>query len=196
MSVPFRLSKQQAKFFRIQYSSDYKTFIPNHVTADRMHPLNETQRRLQEARKKEGLWWHVTSGVELSKSSCVRSWARRRLRTAVLEELTARGFNQNGKSNSPGTSNTETLRTPPAMHNPMDLTGSLRLHILAALLPAKFVDIKTEVGSIIDALVEGKNHKNTSTTQVKRLLQQIRKLPAADPAPNTTRVRFTRSKPS
>lgn len=193
MSAAFKLANRQTKLFKTNYATGYKTFIPNHVTADHMHPLNETQKRLQKARKKEGLWWHVTTGVDLSKSSCVRSWARRRLRNAVEDELKARGFNENGTWNShqPTKAETSPLSRPKPSKS-TDLTGSLRLHIQAALVPAKYVDIKAEVGSILDAIVVDQTRHFVSLSQVNGPLKQLRKVPAVDPGSRTPALRFTR----
>jgi hypothetical protein len=142
------LARNQSKLFTVSYAPEYKTFIPNHIISDHMHPLNETQKRRARDRKKEGLWWHTTTGVDASKSSCVRAWARRRLRPAVTEELRARGYDENGMLINAKNSQTKTT----------NLFGSLRLHILPALLPAKFTQVKQESGQVIDILLQSPKH--------------------------------------
>jgi hypothetical protein len=157
MSKVFKqLARERFKFFNINYSSEYKTFIPNHVIIDPSHPLHTTQKRRARARKKEGLWWHATTGVDLAKSSCVRSWARRRLRQAIIEELKARGYDENGKviDRAPAKYG-EDLRTTKDFVKPLDLKGSLKLHVQVPLLPAKFVDVKAEAGKVVQLVVEG-----------------------------------------
>ncbi|KAF2036382.1 hypothetical protein EK21DRAFT_96307 [Setomelanomma holmii] len=149
--VILQLTRQQSKLFKVSYAPDYKTFLPKFIISDSSHPLNETQKRRAKERGKEGLWWHTTTGVDLSKSSCVRGWARRRLRTAVVEELKARGYDENGKVAHVG-SLTSSSNVPNATL--FDLKGSLRLHAQAPLVPAKFVDVRADVSKILDIMVE------------------------------------------
>ncbi|KAI4940742.1 hypothetical protein J4E86_010714 [Alternaria arbusti] len=148
------LARQQPRTFKVSYATDYKHFILNHVASDPQHPLCETQRRRQREKKKEGLWWHATTPADLNKSSCVRTWARRRLRNAIKEELQARGYDENGKfvypevrKSQPGLLNT--LRAG----NTLDLQGSLRFHVEPPLVPAKYVDVRAEAGAVIEALI-------------------------------------------
>jgi hypothetical protein len=146
-----QLAKQQSKFFKVNYTPEYKTFIINYVVSDPSHPLHEAQKRLSMGRKQEGLWWHITTGADLSKSSCVRSWSRRRLRNAIVEELKAHGYDENGKFVKRKASDTRDNPTAATIFD--DLRGSLRLHAQAALIPAKYVDVKTEVGQVIKTIL-------------------------------------------
>jgi hypothetical protein len=149
-----KLARQQSKLFKVNYTPEYNTFIVNYILSDAAHPLHEGQKRRSRERKKEGLWWHATTGVDLTKSSCVRAWARRRLRNAVVEELRARGYDEYGKyihkSKEPksGGNSLYTLNS-----SSLDLKGSLRLHVHAPLLPAKYADIKAETGRLLDIIV-------------------------------------------
>ncbi|KAF2130926.1 hypothetical protein P153DRAFT_365551 [Dothidotthia symphoricarpi CBS 119687] len=151
------LARQQLKTFKVNYAPEYKTFIIHHVCTDQSHPLNEAQRRRQREWKKEGLWWHATTGVDLSKSSCVRAWARRRLRNAVTEELKARGYDEKGKPLDGA-----------SVKGKSDLTGSLRLHAQLPLLPATYVDVKEEVGKVLDMLLEGAKEETRKPTPGKK----------------------------
>lgn len=162
-----QLSKQRPKFFRVSYSTEYKTFILNHILADPRHPVHETQKRRFQERPREGLWWHVTTAADLSKSSCVRSWSRRRLRNAIIEELRARGFDENGKaiiskiSNSGNTALRSPFPSPPAIQ------GSLRLHAQLPLIPAKFTEVKAEVGRTIDIILGASMPTSNRTASFK-----------------------------
>jgi hypothetical protein len=175
-SVSSQLAKQQSKLFKITYASLYKTFIINHIISDPSHPLQEAQKRLSKERRKEGLWWHVTTGVDLNKSSCVRSWTRRRLRTAIVEELKSRGFDENGKLMHAKASASGIQPASIAVSEKYtDLKGSLRIHALAPVIPAKYVDIKADVGQMIETLVQGMKMEangvvsnKSSTSQKKR----------------------------
>ncbi|KAH7075708.1 hypothetical protein BKA63DRAFT_305155 [Paraphoma chrysanthemicola] len=149
--VAQQLSRQPFNLLRVQYSPGYKSLWQNRLIASPLHPLNETQKRKRTERVKDGIWWHATSGPDLSKSSCVRSWARRRLGTAIVEELKARGFHENGTAMR--IPNTADGHIAPSKGR-LDLKGSLRLHALPPLVPAKFVEVKAEVGKVIDILVQ------------------------------------------
>jgi hypothetical protein len=167
-----KLSKWQPKFFKVLYSPEYKTFIQNYVVADQSHPLHQAQKRLSGQRKREGLWWHVTTAGDLSKSSCVRSWSRRRLRNAIVEELRLRGYDDNGKllkTRSAGDVDGTTQASPV---NTCDIEGSLRLHALAPLIPAKFIDVKAEVGNLVDALLEARTPVPSTPTSDKKPLSK------------------------
>jgi hypothetical protein len=114
------------------------------------------RRREQSVRKHEGLWWTVTSGVDLSKSSVVRSSCRRRLRTAVVQSLRARGFDEFGRL----VDHDALLRARHDLAGQLDrehalsLTGSTRLHIMPPLLATKYLDLRTETDSLMDILLE------------------------------------------
>ncbi|CAE7024813.1 hypothetical protein P3342_005480 [Pyrenophora teres f. teres] len=158
------IARNRPKTFTVSYSPDYKNLIINHVASDLSHPLHETQKRRQRERKKEGLWWHATTGVDLNKSSCVRAWARRRLRNAIKEELKLRGYNENGilvqpKATSDRANSTGLLH----VGKPLNLMGSLRLHVQSPLLPAKYADIRAETGDIIGALIHAVGSDTTRT---------------------------------
>jgi hypothetical protein len=158
-----QLFKQTSPFFKVSHSPEYKTFIMHHVLTHGSHPMYATQVRKAKQRKREGLWWHVTAGSETSLSSYVRTWARRRLREAVLEELKARGYDENGKVIKRGHlkdgKQTSSIESREKLY---DITGSLRLHVQPPILPAKFVDVKAAASNVVRILVEGARPEATS----------------------------------
>jgi hypothetical protein len=133
--------RQRSHLFKIQYALEYKSFVLNQVLINRQHPLHELKKKKQKEKKQIGLWWFITSPADLSRSSCVRTWARRRLREAVIEELKVRGYDDNG--------------LPLKGQNTTQLKGSLRLIVQTPIIPAKFAEVKAETGKLIDALVQG-----------------------------------------
>jgi hypothetical protein len=154
-SVFSLIAKKQPKLFKVSYAPEYKNFIVNHVVIDPSHPLHETQKRRQAERKKEGLWWHATTGVDLNKSSVVRAWARRRLRNAIKEELKRRGYDEHGKFvNLKAIQDEADLMNVLRAGKTLHLKGSLRLHVLAPLIPAKYADVCAETGHVIGAMVQ------------------------------------------
>lgn len=144
----------------VSYAPEYKNFIVNHVVSDASHPLHETQKRRQAERKKQGLWWHATTGVNLSKSSCVRAWARRRLRNAVKDELKERGYDDHGMFvNAKAIQDRPDLVDLLKAGKKLDLTGSLRLHVQEPLIAAKYAEVRTETGSVIEAVVQAMKNR-------------------------------------
>lgn len=163
------LAKQQPTTFRVSYAPEYKTFIVNHIATDPSHPLHEAQKRRQRERRREGLWWHVTAGVDLNKSSCVRTWARRRLRNAVKDELQQRGYDDTGKL----VGLEAVQQRPDAMHllrqgKSLDLTGSLRFHVQPPLIPAKYAQLRAETGQVIDIMLQGLKKDSAAQGSVRK----------------------------
>jgi hypothetical protein len=164
------IARRPPQLFKVSYAAEYKNFIINHVVIDPSHPLHATQKRRQAARKKEGLWWHATTGVDLNKSSVVRAWARRRLRNAVKEELKRRGYDETGKFvNLKAIQGKADLMNILQAGKTLDLKGSLRLHVQPPLVPAKYADICAETEHVIGAMVqalgnEADGHPSTTKT--------------------------------
>ncbi|KAJ4369027.1 hypothetical protein N0V83_006109 [Neocucurbitaria cava] len=163
------LTKQQPTLFKVSYAPEYRTFAIQHVVADPQHPLHETQKRRLAERKKEGLWWHTTTGVDLNKSSCVRAWARRRLRNAVRDELRQRGYDATGKLVDLKVVQQRTdLLNRLHQGKSLDLTGSIRLHVLPPLIPAKYEQVRAETGIVIDTILKAMTHEGGSQGSVKK----------------------------
>lgn len=194
-SVFSLLAKHQPKTFKVSYSPEYNTFTIQHVVADPSHPLHETQKRRQRERPKEGLWWHATTGADLSKSSCVRAWARRRLRNAVRDELALRGFDETGKVAS-----MKAIQDRPDLANVLrqgkmpHLTGSLRLHVQPPLIPAKYAQLRAETGQVIEILLHALKNEAGSQGSVRKPSsrpQGTPKRPSPRPSPNKMRPQKT-----
>ncbi|KAJ4994429.1 hypothetical protein SVAN01_00258 [Stagonosporopsis vannaccii] len=150
-----RLSKLHLKTVKVSYSPTYTNFILNHIATNPAHPLYISQRRRQREHKKDGLWWHATNGTDISKSGCVRTWARRRLRQAFVEELKAAGYDATGKLvNATAMQDRTDVMNVLRLGRSVDLSGSLRMHGIGPLVPAKFETVKEEVRGIIEALVQ------------------------------------------
>lgn len=158
MSVARLLSQQKFRLFACNYAPTYKTFIAHRVQDDVQHPLNEIQRRLSRERKREGLWWHVTVGVTLSKAKVVRSWVRRRLQSAFIEELRERDIEQDGKLVVDNAGKVGRHGLPAQVLKQLgdvSLTGSVRLHAHPTVILAKYADVRRETGLVADALLQG-----------------------------------------
>ncbi|KAJ4356029.1 uncharacterized protein N0V89_004056 [Didymosphaeria variabile] len=150
------LSRFKPKTFKISYAPEYKTFLQHHAVGDPLHPMHILRRREMEARKREGLWWHVTTGVDLSKSGVVRSWCRRRLRNAFTEGLKERGFDEFGRlMNAAALPEYRRLERTSERNEDWSLTGSVRLHIAPALVTARYADMREETDAVVAILLEG-----------------------------------------
>lgn len=153
-AIAHRLSRLKPTTFKLSYSPTYTSFLPNHIATNASHPLHIAQRRRQQDHKKEGLWWHATNGIDISKSSCVRHWARRRLKQAFVEELRARGYDETGKLVDKSKLQDKYVANVVRQGRSVDLSGSLRMHGVPPLVPAKYEAVKEEVRGIVDALVQ------------------------------------------
>ncbi|KAF3046052.1 hypothetical protein E8E12_010697 [Didymella heteroderae] len=149
-----RLARLKPALFKLSYSPAYTSFLPNHIATNTSHPLNITQRRLLKQRKQEGLWWHTTTGTDISKLSCVRHWALRRLKRAFVEELRERGYDESGKLVDVGKIEDAYVQRVVKSGRRVDMAGSLRMHGVPTLVPAKYEKVKEEVRAIVDALVQ------------------------------------------
>ena len=157
MSVGHYLSRHRFQLFACNYASQYKAFINLRVQEDIQHPLNEVQKRLYQERKREGLWWHVTVGVNLSKAKVVRSWVRRRMQNAFVEELRERGIEQDGRLLGTGRG-VERHGIPAKViqqYGNVSLMGSVRLHANPSVVTAKYTDVRKETGVVVEALLLG-----------------------------------------
>ncbi|PSN68921.1 hypothetical protein BS50DRAFT_572102 [Corynespora cassiicola Philippines] len=151
--VAHAIKKQKRVVFNVSHSPQYKTFIINRIVTEPNHPLYVLKKRAAEQRKKEGLWWHVVVYNTLSKSSVVRSWARRRVRNAFIEELKERGFNDKGILVNPGSVKWANLDSALNQGKEISLKGSLKFQLNAPSVSAKYADVRKEMSSIVDALV-------------------------------------------
>ena len=149
-----RLARLKPTLFKLSYSPTYTSFAPNYVAANPTHPLHITQRRLLKQRKREGLLWHTTTGVDVSKSSCVRHWALRRLRQAFVEELRNKGYDESGKCVDVSKIEDGYVRRVVQSGRCVDMQGSVRMHGVPTLVPAKYETVKEEIREIVDALVQ------------------------------------------
>lgn len=153
-TVVTRLSKLKLKTFKVSYSPTYTSYIPRIIASNPSHPLYITQRRRQQGQRKEGLWWHATNGTDISKKSTVRTWARRRLRQAFVEELKVKGYDETGKLVDATALERRDVINVIKTGRSVDLIGSLRMHGVAPLVPAKFETVKEEMRGVVDALVQ------------------------------------------
>lgn len=154
--------KTRPTYFALNYSYNYQTFLRYGILDNVFHPLYPLRKRIEDARPRKGLWWHATAGPATSSTRIVRNWAMRRLRLAFLETLRERGVDEDGKINprlhkhvdeSIRASHKKGIREALARGEEVEITGSLKLHAMPAIVTAKFVDVKRETGVLVDGLL-------------------------------------------
>ncbi|KAF2017428.1 hypothetical protein BU24DRAFT_420473 [Aaosphaeria arxii CBS 175.79] len=153
------LSQQNYRFFKLQYSASYSPFIQSPILSDFKHPLHPLLKRTEEQREGKGLWWHVTTNFESSKTKVVRSWLRRRLHNAFLEELKERDITEDGTilRMSDHLKGLSGLQKALEAGQVVTLTGSIRMQAQNTLVTAKYAEVRKETGSLVDALLKIRN---------------------------------------
>jgi hypothetical protein len=150
------LAKCKFSYFYSSYSPTYSFLIKHHVLSDQYHPLFTRIYRKHAERKRAGLWWHVTMGLDSSKTKVVRTWLRRRLRNAFIDELEARNISEDGKLGAGNErAHLPTIQGFLQRGESVSLEGSVKLHAQTPLVAAKYADVRKETGMVIDALLEG-----------------------------------------
>ncbi|KAF2277622.1 uncharacterized protein EI97DRAFT_299478 [Westerdykella ornata] len=197
MSSTVRFLPKNLKFFNFNYSPGHTTFIIHHVVQDFYHPLYTVRQRAMKEREKKGLWWHVTVGPNTSRARVVRSWARRRLRNAFLDTLKEKGVDEDGiiLKAAEGVGPHTTIKAMLEKGERVGITGSVKMHALSGIVPAKYVDVKRETDMVVDALLKGleaelqkKNPPSLPNKKNQNSVQQQRtpKRPAPPNRPKST----------
>jgi hypothetical protein len=171
-AVTALLARTKTRFFNLNYSPKYETFITHHVLSDPQHPLHLQRLRVHKNRKREGLWWHVVSTVDLAKSSVVRNTCRKKLNKAFVDALRERGFDEHGKIAEIGAVEKHLGVVEGRWEKPRDdiaLSGSLKLRVLPALIPAQYAEIKLEADVVAEALVAGLKKEMVPNRQSSRI---------------------------
>jgi hypothetical protein len=148
---------KRMKSFAFNYAPNYQTLITNHIMDDPAHPLYIARTRIHNERPRAGLWWHATVASTSSKSAVIRTWMRRRLRNAFIDELKARGIAEDGKilKDVKRSFTSSVIEGLAKREQDTSLKGSLKLHAMAPMLTAKYTLVRKETGVIIDALLMG-----------------------------------------
>jgi hypothetical protein len=155
-SFPPHFLAKWPRYFGLYWSANHETFIIHWAAKDANHPMATLRRRVMGEREKKGLWWHVTVGINTSKTRVVRSWVKRRLRNAFLEALKERGVAEDGKIVNPSKLlQSQSIIRAIEQGQQVALTGSVKMHALADIVTAKYVDVKEETSALVDALLKG-----------------------------------------
>lgn len=103
---------------------------------------------------REGLWL-ITTSNPMHKTKVVRSWARRRVSQAILEQLRARGFDGNGRriaaleTASPGYNSREGLVNA----RPDALVGTVDIEVLNPCVQKDYKEIQRQAGALVESVM-------------------------------------------
>ena len=127
------------------YTKPMLFFFTQKILEDKYHVLYQKAKKAVDARDKNRLWICVTAN-SMKANKVVRTRATRRLRTAILESLSEHGYSRDGKALVEGQRN---------------LVGSLQLHAFAPVVMAKFQELKSQMGLVIQDMVRMSRSKST-----------------------------------
>ncbi|KAH7116935.1 hypothetical protein B0J11DRAFT_395646, partial [Dendryphion nanum] len=147
------LAKKSFQTFTVSHSTGYTSFAIHYVLMDYSHPLHQHHMRIESTRQKTGLWWHITSNSTSAKKSTLRTWMRRRLRSAFGGELENRGITETGTILSTSGIRTPAIRALLDKKENVTLSGSIRLQVQPAMLTARYDEVKQETSALLDILL-------------------------------------------
>lgn len=132
-----------ATTFQATYSPIYEAHLHHcpWILKDRSNLLYEHLHEKAGQRQEQGLCWSVIVPVAISKHKTVRSWAKRRVKTAFGEALALSGYHENGITLARAEGATE-----------FDLKGSVRFMIHSNALTASKELIDQEVLKLVNFL--------------------------------------------
>lgn len=142
----------------------------SYMLADHTHPLYPKIRHRygdvlkgQHDKRKEGLWLMCSSNM-LQRERVVRSWARRRVQQAVVEDLERRGFNNRGQPlkiaetthcYTLGTSSPNNKRTRTAVDTRRHgLIGTADVHVLNKAVEADYQEVQRQAGLVVNEIIK------------------------------------------
>jgi len=135
---------------RVAISPTHKiSYAASNVLKDTSHVLHAPTRQRYEAllngtydERQEGLWIMFTSNPMDSKK-VVRSWVKRRVALAILEELKRRGFDQKGRRMA-------NLEGGPV---PDVLVGTVDIEVLKKCIEAKHEEVRRQAGLVVQEIL-------------------------------------------
>jgi len=105
---------------------------------------------------REGLWLMFTSNP-MHKKKVVRSWARRRLAQAVVEQLRLRGFDGKGRRVATASTAEESpkkiLGETATEGIPEALVGSVDIEVLNLSVEVKYEEVQRQAGLLVDEIL-------------------------------------------
>lgn len=107
-------------------------------------PVRPKIQHLCDSRDRNTLWWRVSVGDINGQKRVVRSWCARRLRSAFIQELAARGFDKDGRR----------LNSDVDCGFPGNMTGTLYLEVSPACMRGAWPALREEVKVTMAALIQ------------------------------------------
>ncbi|KAJ5825277.1 hypothetical protein N7474_002415 [Penicillium riverlandense] len=106
------------------------------------HPIRPKIAHMYAHRDRNTLWWQVSIVQLLEYKGVVRSWSRRRARTAFRNALRKQGFDPDGKRTAEG-----------LLRYERDLTGSLDIHPRPQSVLSSFEDVQRDADSLVERIL-------------------------------------------
>jgi hypothetical protein len=107
------------------------------------HPIRPKIAHMYAHRDRNTLWWQVSIQQLLEYKGVVRSWSRRRTRTAFRNALRKQGFDPMGKRTAEG-----------MLRYECDLTGSIDIHPRPQSITSNFEDIQRDADSLLARILK------------------------------------------
>lgn len=130
---------------------------PSHVLQPGLRQRYEPIIHGRHDESEEGLWLMFTSNP-MQRKKIVRSWARRRMTQAVVEQLRLRGFDGKGRRLAlGGTAEEGVLRRPVdkrLMENtPEALIGTVDIEVLSQIVAVKYEEVQKQAALLVQEVL-------------------------------------------
>lgn len=199
MSIIPKFLQKRNPFFTVSWAADSNKLL-HWIALDRQNPLHIASLRAVAARTQTGLFWQIHAGVQsTARKSCVRTWARRRLRNALCEELKERGIDKEGQivqkeafRKKYGWGNSVVLQALEEGAR-IELKGSVSILAREPVIAAEYAQVRRAMSDLVDGLVNGL-HEDMRLAQntregVRREQNGKRSLQLPSPAAFQPRIR-------
>ncbi|GAM89626.1 hypothetical protein ANO11243_076650 [Dothideomycetidae sp. 11243] len=114
------------------------------LAQDERHPLSEVAARQLRIHATHPLNWHVATSTTVSRSSCVRNWARRRVQSAFKAALRERGWDEHGR----------VLDQSREFAAVGDLKGWVRINVDQPVVESTFADVKARAAKALQLVIQ------------------------------------------
>lgn len=131
---------------------------PSHVLRPGVHERYEPIMNGRYDESQEGLWLMFTSNP-MQKKKIVRSWARRRLTQAVLEQLRIRGFDGEGRKIALGATGEEaspksSLGETSGEGVPEALVGTVDIEVVNQIVEVEYKEVQRQAGLLVQEVLK------------------------------------------
>lgn len=142
---------------RICHSAEAILRDPSHVLQPGLRQRYEPIINGRYDESEEGLWLMFTSNP-MQRKKVVRSWARRRMTQAVMEQLRLRGFDGKGRRLALGATAEEGVLTRPSNKRSMEnipeaLIGTVDVEVLNQTVAVKYEEVQKQAVLLVQEIL-------------------------------------------